>query len=101
MNLTFGKDEVNILCLGAHSDDIEIGCGGTLLYLKSLLRKVRLHWVVFSANGVRGAEAAMAAELFTSGCEKTVVFKNFRDGYLPHSGPEVKDFFEELKSQVQ
>ena len=90
-----------VLCLGAHSDDIEIGCGGTLLYLKSILPRVRFHWVVFSASGTRGKEAAKAAELFTAGCGKEVVLKSFRDGYLPYSGAEVKDFFEELKKQVK
>jgi LmbE family N-acetylglucosaminyl deacetylase len=92
---------VVVLCLGAHSDDIEIGCGGTLLYLKSTLPRVQFHWVVFSASGTRGAEAAKAAELFTDGCNKEVVLKNYRDGYLPYGGAEVKDYFEELKSQVK
>src|SRR5579862_4306147 len=90
-----------VLCLGAHSDDIEIGCGGTLLHLKSILPGMRFHWVVFSASGSRGQEAAKAVELFTAGCAKEVVLKNFRDGYLPYSGGEVKDFFEELKVQVK
>ena len=52
------SDSVNILCLGSHSDDIEIGCGGTLLQLKTIYRKVKFHWVVFSASGARGKEAA-------------------------------------------
>jgi len=89
-----------ILCLGAHSDDVEIGCGGTLLQLKKILPRLRFHWVVFSASGARGEEAAKAAELFTAGCEKEVVLKAFRDGFLPYSGGEVKDFFESMKSQV-
>lgn len=89
-----------VLCLGAHSDDIEIGCGGTLLYLKAALPRLRVHWVVFSASGRRSQEAAKSAELFTEGCERQVVLKNFRDGFLPYSGGEVKDFFEALKTQV-
>ena len=93
-------DQAVVLCLGAHSDDIEIGCGGTLLYLRSILPRLRFHWVVFSASGLRGQEAAKAAELFTAGREKEVVLKDYRDGFLPYSGGEVKDFFEELKSQV-
>ena len=93
-------DPAVVLCLGAHSDDIEIGCGGTLLYLKSILPRLRFHWVVFSASGLRGQEAAKAAELFTAGCDKEVVLKDYRDGYLPYSGGEVKAFFEEMKSQV-
>jgi LmbE family N-acetylglucosaminyl deacetylase len=46
-----GSDIVNILCLGAHSDDIEIGCGGSLVQLKKTYQKIKFHWVVFSAAG--------------------------------------------------
>lgn len=91
---------LNILCLGAHADDIEIGCGGTILYLQNALPKVRFHWVVFSAAGVRGHEAARSAELFTGRCDKDLVLKCFRDGFLPYSGGEVKDFFEEMKGRL-
>jgi LmbE family N-acetylglucosaminyl deacetylase len=103
MNLSLsGKDgdQAVVLCLGAHSDDIEIGCGGTLLYLQSVLPRLRFHWVVFSTPGPRGQEAVKAAELFTGGCDKEVVLKDYRDGFLPYSGGEVKDFFEELKRCV-
>jgi LmbE family N-acetylglucosaminyl deacetylase len=92
-------EELAILCLGAHCDDIEIGCGGTLLLLKAKFPRSRFHWVVFSASGSRGQEATRAADLFTAGCEKRVVLKDFRDGFLPYSGGVVKDFFEEMKSQ--
>lgn len=94
------SDSVNILCLGAHSDDIEIGCGGTLLQLKKTYQKVKFHWVVFSASESRGKEAAKGAELFTAGCEREVVLKEYRDGFLPYSGAGVKDLFEELKERV-
>jgi LmbE family N-acetylglucosaminyl deacetylase len=95
-----GGEPLVVLCLGAHSDDIEIGCGGAVLHLKSTHPRSSFHWVVFSAAGARGQEAAKAAELFTAGSEKTVVLRNYRDGFLPYSGGEVKDFFEELKSQI-
>lgn len=95
-----GADPFTVLCLGAHSDDIEIGCGGTLLHLKKICPRLQFHWVVFSATGTRGAEAAKAAELFTAGAAKTVVLKEFRDGFLPYTGDEVKDFFEEMKTKV-
>jgi LmbE family N-acetylglucosaminyl deacetylase len=94
------SDSISILCLGAHSDDIEIGCGGTLLQLKSTYSKVKLHWVVFSAAGSRGQEAAKGVELFAEGCEKEVFLKEYRDGFLPYSGTAVKEFFEELKGRV-
>jgi LmbE family N-acetylglucosaminyl deacetylase len=89
-----------VLCLGAHSDDIEIGCGGTLLYLKSAWPGLKLYWVVFSAKGPRGLEARKAAELFAGDCDTEIVLKEYRDGFLPYSGGEVKDFFEELKNHV-
>ena len=91
----------SVLCLGAHSDDIEIGCGGTLLYLRTFLPQLKFHWVVFSGAGVRGKEAKMAADLFTGDCQKKIVVKDYRDGFLPYSGRKVKDFFEELKSQAK
>lgn len=93
-------DPFVVLCLGAHSDDIEIGCGGTLLQFKKIFPRLRFHWVVFSASGDRRQEAAKAVELFTVGCDKEVIFKDYRDGFLPYHGGEVKDFFEELKGQV-
>jgi LmbE family N-acetylglucosaminyl deacetylase len=95
-----GSGPFTVLCLGAHSDDIEIGCGGTLLYLKTICPRLQFHWVVFSASGTRRPEAAKAAELFTVGAPKTVVLREFRDGFLPYTGDEVKDFFEEMKTQV-
>jgi LmbE family N-acetylglucosaminyl deacetylase len=88
---------LQLLCLGAHSDDIEIGCGGTILHLKKQFPGLKIHWVVFSAGGKRGQEAAKAAQLFTAGCEAKVVLKEFRDGFLPYNGAQVKEFFEELK----
>jgi len=91
---------MTILCVGAHCDDIEIGCGGTLLYLKAALPRLKFHWVVLSASGPRGQEAVNAAELFTAGCDKEVVLKDYRDGFLPYSGVALKDFFEEMKGQI-
>lgn len=96
-----GTEPFTLLCLGAHSDDIEIGCGGTLLYLKSALPHLKIHWIVFSAVGARGVEAAKSAELFTSGCEKEILLKDFRDGFLPYCGDKVKDMFEELKNRMK
>lgn len=91
---------LTVLCLGAHCDDIEIGCGGTLLHLKAAFPRLKFHWIVFSAGGPRGQEARKAAGLFTAGCENEIVLKDFRDGFLPYSGAKVKEFFEEMKGQV-
>lgn len=103
IKLSFTKREggpLTVLCLGAHSDDIEIGCGGTLLYLRKAFPRLRFHWVVLSASGTRGKEAVKAAELFTASCEKEIILKDHRDGFLPYSGGEVKDFFEAMKDEV-
>jgi LmbE family N-acetylglucosaminyl deacetylase len=91
---------LNILCLGAHSDDIEIGCGGTILHLAQNYNCV-VHWVVLSADGVRAAEAQQAAALF-AGTKflRGPILKSFRDGFFPFEGSEVKATFEELKATI-
>ena len=87
-----------VLCLGAHSDDIEIGCGGTILKLLEQYPALSFYWVVFSANSQRAHEAAASAETFLAQAqEKAIVIKNFRDGYFPYTGSDIKDYFEELK----
>jgi LmbE family N-acetylglucosaminyl deacetylase len=92
---------VRILCLGAHSDDIEIGCGGTILHLAQQYPNVEFDWVVFSAIGVRGDEARRAAELFAGKALRSLHLKNFKDGFLPFAGAEIKTVFEEeLKAIV-
>ena len=87
-----------MLCLGAHSDDIEIGCGGTILRLAEQQPGVVFHWVVFSAIGVRETEARRAAGLFVDpSALKGPILKSFPDGFLPYEGAKVKAVFEELK----
>ena len=89
----------NILCLGAHSDDIEIGCGGAILRLAQHYPKAVFHWVVFSAGDVRGTEAQRAATLFTAGTNFAgPLLKSFPDGSLPFVGSDVKAVFENLKT---
>ncbi|MDB5047960.1 MAG: hypothetical protein JWO30_1031 [Fibrobacteres bacterium] len=92
---------LRILCLGAHCDDIEIGCGGTVLRLIEEHPTAEFHWVVFSSNPKRKAEAQAAAEQFLKGAaRKEIRILEFRDGYLPYSGALVKDAFEALKKDV-
>lgn len=87
-----------ILCLGAHSDDIEIGCGGTILRLLKCYPNAEVWWVVLTASGARRREARMSAKAFLEGCKKRrVVLKSFRESFLPYRGEPVKKFFEELK----
>ena len=90
-----------ILCLGCHSDDIEIGCGGTILRLGRDYPECTFYWVVFSAIGIREAEARQGAARFVSpGRLRGIVLKTFRDGFMPYLGGEVKSVFEELKGLV-
>lgn len=93
-----GDAPLQILCLGAHADDIEIGCGGTILDILAKRPDTRVHWVVLSARDDREQEAADSAERFLSGAkDKKIILGDFRDGYFPYVGSEVKDFFEGLK----
>ncbi len=93
------KDEVvKILCLGAHSDDIEIGCGGSILRLAEEYPNCEFHWVVFSAIGTRELEARNAAQMFAGTRLKGPTLKSFKDGFMPFVGAEVKAVFEELKA---
>jgi len=97
-----GKSPLNVLCLGAHADDIEIGCGGTMLRLLSERPDVHVTWVVFSGNAERAREAQAGAALFLEGAAaRRVIVKDFRDGYFPWQGPEIKDFMESLKREVE
>jgi LmbE family N-acetylglucosaminyl deacetylase len=90
---------LRILCLGAHSDDIEIGCGGTILRLLAERPGCTVDWVVFSANPEREAEARASARDFLVGAtQATVVVKAFRESYFPAAWAEIKDSFEPLRS---
>ncbi len=88
-----------LLCLGAHSDDIEIGCGGTVLTLLGRHPGARVHWVVLSARGERAGEARAAAERFLVGAGAAeVTLHGFRDGFFPADFAAIKEVFEALKA---
>jgi LmbE family N-acetylglucosaminyl deacetylase len=92
---------LKVLCVGAHSDDIEIGCGGTILRLLSEYDDVEVHWVVLGSNGKRNGEALASAKKFLAAAKKKqIVIKNFKESFFPYIGGEIKDFFEELKKSV-
>jgi LmbE family N-acetylglucosaminyl deacetylase len=95
------KQPLQILCLGCHSDDIEIGCGGTILRLAEEYPDSEFHWVVFSAIGVRETEARRGAELFGGSRVKNLLLKVFQDGFMPHVGAEVKTVFEKELKQLR
>ena len=95
------KGPLRVLCLGAHSDDIEIGCGGTILELISGGIPIECHWVVFTADDVREREArASAAEFLRGARASEVVVERFRNGYFPWVGDAIKDRFETLKKTL-
>jgi LmbE family N-acetylglucosaminyl deacetylase len=90
-----------VLALGAHCDDIEIGCGGTILHLLHNNPRIHIDWIVFASSKLRAKEARLAARKFLRDAEApNVVIQEFRDGYFPAAMAEIKDFFESLKSQV-
>jgi LmbE family N-acetylglucosaminyl deacetylase len=91
----------HVLCLGAHCDDLEIGCGGTVLKLTESPDPPAFTWVVFSSDPSREAEALQGADaLLRRASGSRIIIKKFRDGYLPYEGSLVKEAFEEIKGQV-
>jgi LmbE family N-acetylglucosaminyl deacetylase len=104
LRLSLSEDPTSplkILCLGAHSDDIEIGCGGTILQLLSLYPNLDVVWVVFSSGRDRKREARTSADLFLKQARRqNVIIKNFRDGFFPYEGTKIKEFFEAIKKNV-
>jgi len=102
LELTLG-DEVGrpltILCLGAHSDDIEIGCGATLLRLLAEHPGSTVHWVVFAAVGDRAGEATASAQAFTTAAaEMRLTLHDFRESHFPYVEADIKAAFEDLKT---
>jgi len=88
----------SFLFIGAHCDDIEIGCGGTVTELLRRYPDARVHWVVLSSEGVRRQEALRAARSMLRGlCEPNIEIKNFRGAYFPSEAPAIKDVFEAMK----
>ena len=89
-----------LLCLGAHCDDIEIGAGATVRQLVEKRPQLRVHWVIFSGDGERAVEARNSADVFLADCgDKQIEVLQFRNGYFPWIGADIKDFFESLKQR--
>jgi LmbE family N-acetylglucosaminyl deacetylase len=105
LNVTLGRqghELKTLLCLGAHCDDIEIGCGGTILRLTREHPQLRVHWVVFSSDPRRAAEARCSADAFLENAGgHDVQIKEFRNGYFPSVVADIKDSFEELKAAIR
>ncbi len=92
---------LSILCVGAHGDDIEIGCGGTLLELTAE-RPARVTWFVLSSDPERAREIERSAAVFLGAAEVAELeIRAHRDGFLPYLGPQIKEEFERLKDRVR
>jgi LmbE family N-acetylglucosaminyl deacetylase len=93
-----GRQSLRLLCLGAHSDDIEIGCGGTILRIAAEVPGLVVRWIVFSGDERRGTEARnSAAAVLEHVSEKQIEVLGFRDGYFPSQSADIKDYFETVK----
>lgn len=101
---TFGTSEVGgikLLCLGAHCDDIEIGCGGTILKILEEYEISQVIWIVFTSTETRKEEAFTSATNFLETVENSEIkILEFQDGYLPSVWSKVKDEFEKLKERI-
>ncbi len=102
LDLVRNGEKLSILCLGAHSDDIEIGAGGTLLTWIASGAILDIHWCVASAAGDRGREARGSAEAFVAGAANvTIETGAFRDSYLPYEGAALKAWVEAQKPRMK
>ncbi|MCX9084502.1 MAG: PIG-L family deacetylase [Candidatus Methanoperedens sp.] len=92
---------LRVLCLGAHSDDIEIGCGGTILKLIEQYPNISFYWVVFGSKGLRTEEALKSAnDLLNDVQDKQIFVKGFRDSFFPYIGGDIKEYFEQIKRDL-
>jgi LmbE family N-acetylglucosaminyl deacetylase len=103
--LSMGRDNaepLKVLALGAHPDDAEIGCGGTILKLVADGAIGSCCWVVLSGKGDRVEEARASAEEMLAGVPETTVLQpGFRDGFFPYDGADIKGFFEDVKRDFE
>lgn len=101
MELALNRPLDAVLCLGAHADDIEIGCGGTLIKLLDAQPDASVHWVVFSAEGPRRQEAEASARSLLGKRAGAVIIESFRDGFFPQQGAHLKERFRALEAEVR
>jgi LmbE family N-acetylglucosaminyl deacetylase len=96
-----GDAPLRLLAIGAHSDDIEIGCGGTILKLIEQEALSEVCWVVLTGDSERAAEARRSADALLGDVPGgRVILEDFREGHFPYDGAEIKTFFEELKAEL-
>lgn len=90
-----------ILCIGSHSDDIEIGCGGTLLKILRRHPMAHLHYVVYCAGGKRADEASAAiGRIVRKESKLSLHLFDYRDGYLPYEGGGPKEDLQDIAADV-
>jgi LmbE family N-acetylglucosaminyl deacetylase len=101
LHLVAPGDRVSVLCLGAHSDDIEIGAGATILTLLERGIHLDVHWSVLSGLGEREQEAkASAADFLSEADSARIEVMPFQDSLFPEQGDAIKAWFERLKERV-
>jgi LmbE family N-acetylglucosaminyl deacetylase len=101
LQLAVPGDRLSVLCLGAHSDDIEIGAGATLLSMQERGIRLDVHWCVLSGGSMRESEArASAADFLSAAQSSQVEVMSFRDGFFPEQGEAIKSWFEALRERV-
>ena len=101
LRLAAPGDRLSVLCLGAHSDDIEIGAGGTLLSLQERGVRLDVHWCVLSGVGERESEARNSASEFLSATGRSQIeIMSFRDSFFPEQGDAIKSWFAALRERV-
>nr|WP_321356775.1 PIG-L deacetylase family protein [uncultured Draconibacterium sp.] len=93
---------LNILCLGAHCDDIEIGVGGTILKIIEENEIGEFNWIVFTSNNTRKKEADISAQHFLENINrKKISINSYRDGFLNADFIKIKEYFEQLKRDTE
>ena len=101
LGLVTPGQRLGVLCIGAHSDDIEIGAGGALLEWIARGARLDVHWCVLSAAGPRAREAEASARAFLDGAARVEIdLREFRDGYFPAERAPVKDAIQGLAARV-
>jgi LmbE family N-acetylglucosaminyl deacetylase len=101
LQLAAPGERLAVLCLGAHSDDIEIGAGATLLSMVDRGIRLEVHWCVLSGAGEREQEAkSSAANFLSSAANAKIEVMSFRDGFFPEQGDAIKSWFETLKRRA-
>jgi LmbE family N-acetylglucosaminyl deacetylase len=103
LGLTLGQPAaapIHVLAIGAHPDDVEIGCGGTLIHLAQHNAIAHICCVILSGQGERAAEAQLSAEALLANVDNEIIVCDFADGYFPYEGRQIKRFFEDLKEKL-